>query len=350
VPLISAAAVRQHIASGKVQPVYLIVGDDEYEVADLIDLFTEMVDEGFRAFNVERIYASQKPFEAEAAAVEAARGLPMMSPRRVVFLLRADKLLKPKRKKGEPEESPPENEDSSETGALEAYLESPEPMTTLVVAAADANKTIRLTKALHKRAAVVECWGLKGARDVESWELPGIARKAEAWVKQRVADLDRRIDADASRALAERAGADIGRLRADLDRVLLYAGDRKRLTREDVDAVVGVELSRHEWAVNEAIKRGSAGEALKQLALLLDEGGVPYAILGQLGYLVRSGLAQANPARAREMVEALFRTDLDLKTSGGDPRVLLERLVVELCGGAAPERRPAAPGKPLRGR
>ena len=30
-------------------------------------------------------------------------------------------------------------------------------------------------------------------------------------------------------------------------------------------------------------------------------------------------------------VDALFRTDLDLKTSGGDPRVLLERLVVELC-------------------
>ena len=30
-------------------------------------------------------------------------------------------------------------------------------------------------------------------------------------------------------------------------------------------------------------------------------------------------------------IEALFRTDLDLKSSGGDPRVLLERLVVELC-------------------
>jgi DNA polymerase III delta subunit len=32
-------------------------------------------------------------------------------------------------------------------------------------------------------------------------------------------------------------------------------------------------------------------------------------------------------------VEALFRTDLDLKRSAGDPRVLLERLVVELCAG-----------------
>jgi len=32
-------------------------------------------------------------------------------------------------------------------------------------------------------------------------------------------------------------------------------------------------------------------------------------------------------------VESLFRTDQDLKRSGGDARVLLERLVVELCEG-----------------
>ena len=35
----------------------------------------------------------------------------------------------------------------------------------------------------------------------------------------------------------------------------------------------------------------------------------------------------------RPAVDALFRTDLDLKRSAGDPRVLLERLVVELCAG-----------------
>ena len=38
-----------------------------------------------------------------------------------------------------------------------------------------------------------------------------------------------------------------------------------------------------------------------------------------------SGLAAA--------IEALLRTDLALKSSGGDPRILLERLVVELCAG-----------------
>jgi DNA polymerase III delta subunit len=39
----------------------------------------------------------------------------------------------------------------------------------------------------------------------------------------------------------------------------------------------------------------------------------------------------ADARRIPAAVDALFRTDLDLKSSGGDPRILLERLVMELC-------------------
>jgi len=35
----------------------------------------------------------------------------------------------------------------------------------------------------------------------------------------------------------------------------------------------------------------------------------------------------------RLRIEAVFRTDIALKSSGGDPRILIERLVVELCEG-----------------
>jgi DNA polymerase III delta subunit len=63
----------------------------------------------------------------------------------------------------------------------------------------------------------------------------------------------------------------------------------------------------------------------------MEAGAVPYMILGQLAWFVRDKLANIDARRVPAAVEALFRTDLDLKTSGGDPRVLLERLVVELC-------------------
>jgi hypothetical protein len=52
-------------------------------------------------------------------------------------------------------------------------------------------------------------------------------------------------------------------------------------------------------------------------------------------------MVMADPRRVPAAVEALFRTDLDMKSSGGDPRVLLERLVVELCGGSRPGARRA---------
>jgi len=63
----------------------------------------------------------------------------------------------------------------------------------------------------------------------------------------------------------------------------------------------------------------------------MDAGAVAYMILGQLGWFVRDKLSGVDPRRVPKAVDALFRADLDLKSSGGDPKVLLERLVVELC-------------------
>ena len=77
-----------------------------------------------------------------------------------------------------------------------------------------------------------------------------------------------------------------------------------------------------------AIERGSAGDALRELGLMMDNGAVPYMILGQLAWFVRTKVPAPKVSAA---VEAVFRTDLAIKTSAGDPKVLLERLVVELC-------------------
>jgi DNA polymerase III delta subunit len=104
---------------------------------------------------------------------------------------------------------------------------------------------------------------------------------------------------------------------------------KPQITLADVQEVVSAETSQDDWAVTNAIQNGNAREALRQLALALDAGGVPYQILGQVAWFVRDRMADAR--RIPAAVEALFRTDLDLKSSGGDPRILLERLVMELC-------------------
>ncbi len=326
--------VRSALAKRAPAPVYLLLGDDEAEIANLVADISRLVEDELRAFNVDRLYAGDKGV-TPATIVESARMLPMMSDRRVVVVLRAEKLLKPKRrgKAAEEGENAEEEEASSDVDVLTEYLQRPEPSTTLVFAAADVDRSRKLWKSgLQKHAVMVECWGLKPSpfEKVYSGDaLRRAARMAEQMVRKAVADAGQQIEPAAAKLLAERAGLDIIRLRGDVERLLLFTAGRPKITRADAEEVASPETAQDDWAVTNAIQQGNTPEALRQLALALDAGAVPYMVLGQIGWFVRERLQDAR--RLPGAIDALFRTDLDLKTSGGDPRVLLERLVVELC-------------------
>ena len=142
----------------------------------------------------------------------------------------------------------------------------------------------------------------------------------------------------------ERAGTDVKRLRNDVDRLLLYALGQKTITVDDVREIVGPAALQDDWAMTNAIEAGDGATALRQLALMLEAGAPPEKILGQLGWLVRTKFPVHRAGALRPAIDALFRTDLDLKRSAGDPRVLLERLVVELCAWKRGDR---GAGRPL---
>ena len=325
---LSSSAVRKQIASGTVDPVYLLQGEDDVEKSALAAEFLALVDEGLQAFNVERIHAGDmttgdRLADGVAALIDAVRTLPMMAPRRVVIVFQADVMLVPKR----------ESETATRAlDRLEAALMEPEPQTTLVLVAGTIDKRSRIYKLLAKQATLVDC----GAPD----DVSG----AERWVRARVAAAGVEIEPAGARVLAVLAGfperpradgktGNVKRLRGDVDRLLLYALGQKRIAVADVREVAGPAALQDDWAMTNAIEQGQAAAALRQLALMLDAGAPAEKILGQLGWLVRSKFPMAAPADLPAAVDAVFRTDLDLKRSGGDSRVLLERLVVELCAG-----------------
>jgi DNA polymerase III subunit delta len=303
--------------------MYLLIGEDEVEKSALAADFSALVDEGLRAFNVERIHAGDyttgdKLIDGVAGIVDAVRTLPMMAPRRVVVVMQAETLLAPKR------------ESEAATRAMEqieALLKQPDPTATLVLVATTIDKRSRIFKLLLKQATIVECGVLENLAD------------AERWVQTRVAAAGAAIDPAATRLVAQRAGVDVKRLRADVERLLLYALGQKQITLEDVRAVTGPAALQDDWAMTNAIEGGQTGEALRQLALILDAGAPAEKVLGQLGWVVRAKFPALAPADLKPAIEALFRTDVDLKRSAGDSRILLERLVVELCGGKRAARR-----------
>ncbi len=316
------AAARAHIATGALDPLYLVLGDDQVEKTGLVAAFDEAIEPDLRAFNVERLYGGEIQVQA---LLDSARILPLLAPRRVIIVMQADRLFVPKRQSEQAER---------DLEALEGYVKSPEPAATIVFVADAFDRRRKLSKALLQHAVVVECGGL--ADEVE----------AVQWIRARAAEQSMTIEPAAARLLVERAGLDAARLRAEIERVCLFAAGRKTVTAADVMEVAGAATSQDDWAMVNAMRDGAAGHALRELALLLDAGAMPFVILGQIRSFVerahlqpydrgrgRSGRPPMTVDQQKRAFDALLRTDLALKTSAGDPQVLLERLIVELCEG-----------------
>ena len=303
-PPLTPAALRTQIASGKTAPLYALIGEDAVEKSAVAGEFADMVDEGLRAFNVDRLYGGEIKV---GDLVQATATLPMMVPRRVVVVLEAEKLLVPKRESKAADE---------EQERLEEFLKAPPSHATTVFVCGSIDLRRRAVKLLMKEAHVVNCGTIGDERD------------AERWVKARAGALGVSLEAAGIQALVQRAGLDIGDLRGGLERLALYAMGQSKITVEDVrQAVPAGPETQENFGIANAIKRNDAAGALRELRLALDAGAMPVMLMGQLRWVAE----QLQTQRIRNAIEALFRTDLALKSSGGEPRVLLERLVVELC-------------------
>jgi DNA polymerase III delta subunit len=333
--------VRAALAKGEAAPIYLLESDDAPSRLELGQAFLELVDEGLQAFNV-GIFHGRDATNADAREamlsqiLVTARTLPMMSPRRVILLHDADALLAPKRAKddepaAEPVATGGKKRARSATPAeeFEAYVAAPEPLTTLVIDAPSLDRGRRITKLLLQHATLVDCGTLDSAED------------AARWLQGRLDQDEMTMDAPAVRALIEATGLSLSRLRSEVDKLVLYAATAGKITAEDVrDVVAPVEEPGEDFALGKAIWAGNAAGALRELGVLLDGGAPPPMLLGQ----IRAAVIRLRPdSRARAALRGVLDADLAVKTSRGEPRYVLEKLLVEVCAGA-----PGAPGGSAR--
>lgn len=301
--LTPAAALRQ-LRAGTLDHLYVLLGEDDHEKLELAAEFEEAVEAELRPFNVQRFHGAEASL---GAIVDTARTLPMVGARRVVVVTRAERVLEPSREKAGT---------TRDLDAMAALITEPPRHLVLVLVATKLDERRALIKRLLTRATVVRCGALETVADAQRWiRATGKARGV-------------RITEGAIRLLSERTGPDLRRLRDELERLLLFAADAAEVTEDDVREVAGPMGPHDDWAVATAIERGQLATALRELGLTLESGAVPYVVMGQLAWVART---KVPPAGTTDAMEAVFRTDSALKRSGGDPRVLLERLVVDLC-------------------
>jgi DNA polymerase III delta subunit len=238
----------------------------------------------------------------------------------------AERLLSPRRvKDDETAEAPPEPAGrkrkaapASPTEELEAYLERPEPMTTLVFVAGPLDANRRLVKVIRKHATSVDCGSLETAQD------------ASAWIRKRLEKDELAAEPKAIARLLEATGLSLGRIRAEVEKLVLYAAGESTVTERHVRDLVTPESEPGEdFALGKAIWAGQAAEALAEVSAQLESGAQAVMVLGQ----IRAAAGRLRPdMRARRALDLVLQTDLAIKSSIGQPRYLLERLVVELCG------------------
>lgn len=307
--------VRDQLARGELEPLYLVTGDDAAEMSALASALADSVEEELRAFNVQRFYGTDSGTTL-AGVLDAAGTFPLLTSRRVVLLMQAQVLLAGR--KGGNAAAAESDDEAEETGGtvagkvsglslLKEYAERPYAH---AVVALFGHGMQRSFTALAKRAAVVTC------------NAPGDI----------LATLERehgvRFDEGARRLLRDRAGDDVAKLRGEVERVALYAAGRTEIGVEQVRAIVAKPVAAGGWTLSNCVQDRRMADALRELRLLLAEGASPYMLLG----LLRSAAERsAGPRGLPRALDVLLRTDLAIKSSGGDPQVLLERLVVELC-------------------
>jgi len=324
----TVAEIRKQIKSGKTGPLYLLEGDDLQSRHDLALEFAGLVDEGLQAFNVQSFYANEATNASGrdqliGQILSNARTLPMMAPRRVLLVHEADRLLAPKRAKDEEDGAEIEVGKKGKRGAttpaeeLEAYIEQPETMTTLVFVSGPLDANRRVVKLLRKHADVVDCGSLHDPRE------------AAIWITKRLEKDELTIEPKAITLLVQSTGLTLGRIRPEIEKLILYAAGESTITVAHVrEVVIPQEESEGTFALMDAVQNFNAARALREVSALIDGGVQPPVILGQL----RAATIRMRPdARVKSGLEAVFRTDTAIKSSAGTPQHLLECLVVELC-------------------
>lgn len=327
------------IRRGRIAPVYLLAGEGTYFKEQVVRCLEEKLLAG------DREGAEYEVFDGETtglgAVLESAMLVPMFGAKRLVVVKNAPWF------------------DGKETaGGKEAadlllpYLQNPCPTTCLVfLTKGSPDKRKRVYKELAATGVVWEGVPLAGA-------------SLKDFIQDWLAAHGKTLSPLALEHIMAGQQEDLSLLVRELEKLVLYLGDRQEAGPEDVEAVMSFPEHHSIFALTDAVGAKEVAAALRHLRAMLRTGEQPLMILGMLArqfrlmlygqalaeagysqekiaqqmqvhaYAVKKALAQSRYYRRRELIEALAKlleVDVAIKRGQGEPAALLEQAVIELC-------------------
>ncbi len=314
------------------KPVYYIYGTDDFLVDEsLSKIKKEALTGGFASMN----YHSYEGKTLDAGElVSTASTMPAFAQWRLIVVKGADAIKAVQEK------------------ALAEYVRDPSPTTCLVfvTSAAKADKSSALVKALEEGGYLKACNRLSD---------PEILR----WIREEAARQGKTIADNAARRLLETAGNRLRDIKGELDKIVLFVGEKAAIDEADVEES-GLECREESiFSLSDAIGKKDLKEAFRLYEKLSDE--EPLKVLGAIARQMRTLLkikalqSKGTPAakipgltglfpkyaddymrRSRLFSEKELKTamtrllaaDTDLKTSRAPVGSVLPRVIIELCG------------------
>lgn len=341
-PKIDSAALIERLAKGKPLPSMLLLGAETY----LRDLCRKAIIEftvppEAREWGVVRCDASE---EEPSAILSLAATPSLLAPRQVVFV----RGIEAWEKLGEKARD-------ALVAELAAYFAHPAASNMLVLEADSLDQRTKLWKFLSDEALVV---GLELPEDPKAR-----ARAAGAILSQMAKEAGVSIDADAAEELTELTGANLAASATEIAKLATYVGDRRRISLQDVDALVVSARKYSVWELAEVFASRDTPHALTFLESLLREGEQPVQIVGAMAWMCRklleaqdlpaqtnqfaaAGKLQMRPAMAEMALResrriprkkllkglaALYEADSRLKSSAPNPRAIMEFLLAQFA-------------------
>jgi DNA polymerase III subunit delta len=355
------AEIEASRQGGPLRPGYVLLGDEAYlyERCRRAILDTLVDPHGgiqMRDFALAEIdLAETNIFEA----LDRAQTPSLMAPFQVLFLRNIKTLYGRGAKK-------------DEFAALDAYGRSPNPQALLVFVAdhlhlpadlrrmdmQDKDRYERIRETLGEWCGMVEMVRVEES-DAMRWLVAEAEKRGSA------------LEVDAARELADALGADLMLMASELEKLVLFVGERRSITLGDVETMVLGAKQRSLYELTDAISAKDRPRALALLQGLLNasDGGEESAI-GHLYMLARTFrqmlvILEKNVRDSRAIWQALWqgfrmppfaaedlirqarryksrreltralrliaRADLELRSSPPDKRLVLERLVLALA-------------------
>src|SRR5438067_903858 len=271
-----AAAERfaSEIAGRKLRPAYVLVGDEVFFRKRCRDaILQSLIPPDMRDLSVYEFDLT----ETEVSEIlDRARTPSLMAPFQV-FFIRGVKTLYARGSQKEKFE------------AIEAYARNPNPDALLIFVAdhisipADARRMELTDRERYERIreTLGEYCGIVELARVEE-------NQAVRWLIEAAAQQDVKIENDAARELVDALGSDMMLVANELEKLVLYVGDKKRITLGDVETMVLAAKQRSLYELTDAISAKDRARALEMMDAILNTGDGDEAAIGHLYMLAKT--------------------------------------------------------------